>query len=99
MKKYDIAGFVGLHTPGFGEYVTYINTSYSCATTEGETLRLITKGRDLEDVTSTVNMVASFMDLSAFIFNQYESVMKVIKEHIDIDDEPGIFTSHTDLNN
>ncbi len=31
LKKYDVAGSVVIHTPGFGEYFLHLNTSYSCA--------------------------------------------------------------------
>lgn len=31
LDKHDIAGIVVLHTPGHGEFLTKIDTSYSCA--------------------------------------------------------------------
>ena len=31
LKKHDIAGAIGLHTPGHGEYLLHVHTSYSCA--------------------------------------------------------------------
>lgn len=31
MKKHDIGGVVVLHTPGFSEFKSYIDPSYSCA--------------------------------------------------------------------
>jgi hypothetical protein len=31
LRKHDIAGAVQLHTPGHGEFILHLNTSYSCA--------------------------------------------------------------------
>ena len=31
LRKHDIAGAIGLHTPGHGEFFLHVHTSYSCA--------------------------------------------------------------------
>lgn len=76
LKKYDIAASIVLHTPGHGEYLNVLNTSYSCAYQYNDReLRFYNKASDyktpeeakkkLED---TNNMLAVLTDLTCHNF-------------------------------
>jgi hypothetical protein len=40
LMKYDIAGIVTVHTPGFSEYINHISPTYSCASLDDLSGRL-----------------------------------------------------------
>ena len=49
LRKYDIAASIVLHTPGHGEFINHILTSYSCAYQyEEESVRFYCKRKDFE---------------------------------------------------
>ncbi len=99
LKKHDIAGSIILHAPGFSEYLNHIDTSYSCATLENSGIRIRSKGRSKQDLTDTVNMVAHFGDTSGNVALQYFKIKDALSKHMDIEEDDGTHTSHTDQNN
>lgn len=47
LRKHDIAGSIMLHTPGHGEFINHLLTSYSCAYQyEDESIRFYSKSKD-----------------------------------------------------
>lgn len=66
LLKYDIAGTVALHTPGFAEYINHITPSYSCATIDELNGRFALKAKKehflneaerINKLTATANML------------------------------------------
>lgn len=99
LGRYDIAGSVVLHTPGFSEYLNHINTSYSCAKLESGGIRVRSKGRTRQDLSDTVNMITHFGEVSAMVALQFLELKDELAKHMDIDETNGNHTSHTDQNN
>ena len=99
LKKYDIAGSIVLHTPGFSEYINHIDTSYSCAKFENGGIRVKSKGRSKQDLSDTVNMVTHFGEVNGMVAMQYLELKEMLAKKIDIDEDDGRHTSHTDQNN
>lgn len=99
LKKHDIAGSVVLHAPGFSEYLNHINTSYSCLKFEGDNLRFKTKGRPLEHINDTVNMISHLAETSLRVGRNYFDMKEALRNHMDIEEEKGRHTGHTDQNN
>lgn len=99
LKKYDIAGSIVLHTPGFSEYLNHIDTSYSCAKMENGGIRIRSKGRPKQHLADTVNMITHFSETSGMVAMQYFQIKDMLSKHIDIDETDGTHTSHTDQNN
>lgn len=108
LNEYDIAGSVILHSPGFSEYFTKINPSYSCAKFDGDGIRV--KAKLNEDfngdkkawnkkVTDTVNMIEHIADVSGKLSLTMFSVIEMLEKYIDIESEDGNHTSHTTQNN
>lgn len=49
LRKHDIAASIVLHTPGHGEFLNHILTSYSCAYQyEDESIRFYSKAKDFD---------------------------------------------------
>lgn len=106
LNNYDIAALVVLHTPGHSEYVMHVNPSYSCATFDGDLLRIKAQRADFptveawqEKVANTSNMLALIGEtgarISMNILDIGERVDKIVKaEHTD-----GGHSSHTEQNN
>lgn len=73
LRKHDIAGVFGLHTPGHGEFVLHLNTSYSCAYIyNDEQIRFYNKRKDYKTeeeqivkLTGTANMLKLLTDGTA----------------------------------
>lgn len=106
MKKYDIAGVVCLHTPGFGEYLNKIDTSYSCARYQQGGLHLKAKADDLggaekrnKIMTTTANMFAILAEnvgrQAMILMDCHEMVDKVM----DSEHGPGKHTSPEEQQN
>jgi len=72
LRKHDIAASMVLHTPGHGEYLNHILTSYSCAYQyEEDSIRFYSKAKDynskaeqIEQQISTANMLRVLTDLT-----------------------------------
>lgn len=95
LKQNNIAGTVILHTPGHSEFLNHVNTGYSCVTFEGDQLRIKTKGRSLQEVNDSVNMITHFAEVSGRLSLNYFDMLDMLKKHMDIDNEDGSTTSHT----
>lgn len=106
LNKYDIAGFVVIHTPGHSEYLNHCVTSYSCATVtpEGVRLRLkeaeVGKEKARKLAADTCNMVIHFArHLSAHALF-YMDTEKLLRAKLDIEDLGGDgYSSHQQQNN
>ncbi len=107
LAKYDIAGAVVLHTPGYSEFVLDITPTYSCAWIQGEQFRIRAKKADydtLEEwkqrIADTANMTHHLStqvgQLAMNLFHAAELVDKAA--NADHGDGNG-FTSHTTQNN
>ena len=96
--KYDIAGSIVLHSPGFSEYLNHISPSYSCLKFDGDNLRIKTKGYTKEQVRDTVNMITHFGDTCGRVAMNYFELKDKLKKHMDIYEDDGRHTSHTEQN-
>jgi hypothetical protein len=108
LKEYDIAAQVILHTPGFSEYLTKVEASYSCAKFEGDFLRVKAKLQEdfdgdkvaqIQKLTDTVNMITHFKDVNANMFLGMDKLLGELQKTIDIETTGGGHTSHTTQNN
>lgn len=84
LKKHDLAGTIGLHSPGYGEYFIHLGPSYSCAYiyTDDE-VHFYSKRRDFataeeheEKKKNTANMLHVLTDLSGINFLNLENFKK-----------------------
>ncbi|NJC24818.1 hypothetical protein [Neolewinella antarctica] len=105
LERYDIAGAVIIHTPGYSEYVLKVNPSYSCAKIEGGMLRFKTKGLPLSPalkkqmIADTSNMMAGLSQVSGTmslnLMAGSEKIDKMVRaRHTDMG-----HTSQTELDN
>lgn len=107
LKKHDIAASVIIHTPGFSEYLHHINTSYSCAFFEGDNLRVKAKLQDFngdkkaqqKKIADTLNMVTHFGDVGGMVALNFLKMEEMIKAKVDVDEDKGSHTGHTQQNN
>lgn len=91
LRKYDIAGAIGLHTPGHGEYFVHITTSYSCAYIyNDDEVRFYSKSEDYKSRKEqslkqalTANMLNILMDMSAFCFGFLEPISSEFDSLVD----------------
>lgn len=103
LVKYDIAGCLVIHTPGHSEFLNKINPRYSCAKTEGDTIRIKSKLADFNDdkelqkkvLTDTVNMFDHFSGIVSQQALMYMDIFKKLNEHLDIESTGGNLTSNT----
>jgi hypothetical protein len=87
LKKHDIAAIFSLHTPGHGEFVLHLNTSYSCAYIYNDhELRFYSKRKDyktqeeqFKKLADTSNMLKLLTDMTANNF----LMLKPLSEKID----------------
>jgi hypothetical protein len=87
LKKHDIAAIFSLHTPGHGEFVLHLNTSYSCAYIYNDhELRFHSKRKDyktqeeqFKKLADTSNMLKLLTDMTANNF----LMLKPLSEKID----------------
>lgn len=107
LQKYDIAGNVVLHTPGYSEYLIYITPTYSCACIENDMLCFRAVKEDYNNnamirnqkITDTSNMLRLLSDTAGInalalleAANQLDSIVGA--NHTD-----GGHTSHSTQNN
>lgn len=108
VKKHDIGAMVVLHSPGYSEYLNHLATSYSCAFIEGDKLRI--RARLQEDfkgdreawqkkITDTINMLQHFTDVSGPMLLAFFDLIDLIKKKVEIENDPGESSSHTQQNN
>ncbi len=101
LRKYDIAGVVALHTPGYGEYVNHITPSYSCAKIDnlkgvfelrGKKIHFSNEAERINKLNSTCNMLRLLSEITG---NQALQLLEA-SEHTDklLNAEHG-GTSHT----
>lgn len=106
MAKYDIAGMVVLHTPGFSEFVLNITPTYSCAWIQGERFRFKAKKAEFgspeewkQKISDTANMLHHLStqggQLAMNLVHASETVDKAVNAEYD---GPGGFTSHSTQN-
>lgn len=107
LEKHDIAGAVILHTPGYGEHLLKLGTSYSCCKIEGGTCRIKATKEDygsskLRDqaLTDTSNMLEimsrlAFETFTLPLMHMSEKLDKVI----DVKHDDKGYTSHETQNN
>jgi len=112
LVKYDIAGAVVLHSPGFGEHFMKINPSYSCAffdNSPGVTgIRVRARiQEDFQGVASkrhkamedTANMFDIFCDLVGKQALNCMDTMDMLRKHLDITTTRGRHTGNEEQNN
>lgn len=93
LERHDIAGIIMLHEPGFSEFLTRVDPSWSIArleeTPQGLGLRLRSKleeyGGDRErqqrEAEATVNMLVHFVDVLDITQTNLACVLKEIEKH------------------
>lgn len=107
LSKYDIAGFVVLHDPGFCEYLNHISPSYSCAFMEDGAFRARIKTAELPGgkeqakkiADDTYNMVTLMTDILALHVPGYIKFQEMLTEKWGGSSGNGSHTSHTQQNN
>lgn len=109
LKEDDIAAHVVLHTPGFSEYHTKLETSYSCIKVHGDELRM--RARLQEDfdgdkeawnksVSDTTNMLMCIVDSTGPQIVALMDLLEKLEKHIEIiRDDKGGHSSHATQNN
>lgn len=109
LRKHDVAGMFVLHTPGHGEFMLHVDTTYSCAKFNGNELRVRAKlqedfGGDkkawTEKITDTVNMLQTFNDCGEILNNNITKMVEVVAEKVIIEDtgRGGMTTHETQMN-
>lgn len=108
LKQNDVAGILLLHSPGFGEHLVNINTSYSCAKIEGDNLRVKAKlqedfqgnkTKQVQVLTDTCNMFAILRDMNFPILQGINDMSKKMDDLLEASHTGGNDTSHTSQNN
>jgi hypothetical protein len=107
LKRYDIAGFVVIHTPGFYEYLNYLTPSYSCAKLENGEFRVRLKEAELpggskqaeQMAADTFNMVTLLTDTIAQHAAGYMEFQSMLQEHWNGSHGDSTHTSHDQQNN
>lgn len=86
LKRYDIAGHVVLHEPGFGEVFTYLTPTYSKISGTFPTIRFRSKAsdyggdkeaqrRDLEATANMTSIMAALIGQAALWFIDLDAVV------------------------
>lgn len=106
LNKYDIAAMVVLHTPGHSEYLMRIDPTYSCAKTDGDSIRIKAKIKDFPDkkaweerVSNTSNMLSLLGEVGGRTSINIMEVSKQLDKIVDAEHFDGGHTSHTEQNN
>lgn len=106
LAKHDIAGMIVLHTPGYGEFILNINTSYSCAWIQGDALRMRAKKAEFatlaewkQKVSDTSNMLNLLSDIGGRITMNLISASEMIDKAVGAEHQDGDETSHITQNN
>lgn len=109
LKKHDIAGYVFLHTPGFGETGRNLTPSYSVALEQpGGGIRL--KSKFVEDhkgnkeqqaqmQSATSNMLKLFGEMMASNAMHIIETSQMFDEYIEAEHGKGGFTSNEEFGN
>ena len=93
LKKHDIAGIIALHTPGHGEFVTHLHTSYSCAYMyEDNILRFYSKQSDyqskeehIKKMLTTSNMMRVLSDITGMLYLQLDKLSKLLDDTVGVE--------------
>lgn len=88
LKKHDIAGVVGLHTPGHGEHILHLSTSYSCAYIYNDNeIRFYSKLKDynskeeqMQKQVDTVNMLHILTHVTGVSFMTLEGCSRKLDD-------------------
>lgn len=108
LRKHDIAGVVTLHTPGHSEYLLHVTPSYSCATFNGDELRVRARlkedfhgniGEQRKKVTDTVNMLDMLSESTAKLAMNLISLSEIVTKKTNAEHLDGGHTSQTTQNN
>lgn len=108
LERHDIAGSIVIHTPGHSEYVSKLDTSYSCAYFEGDMIRIRAKLQEdfngdkelwTQRVQDTVNMIHHLGNTSRNVSLSFFALEDKLKETVKIDYYGGGHSSHTTQNN
>ena len=103
LKKYDIAGHVVLHEPGFSEYLIEVSPSWSMLKVEGNAIRFRSKlvedfGGDraaqIAANTATTSLIRMLADALIRDTNTFEELYSMLLQHWDITHSEGIHTHH-----
>lgn len=108
IKGADIAAVVVLHTPGFSEYFYEISPSYSCASFQGNEIRV--RAKLVEDfkgnkeawtlmVTNTSNMLNLLARTTGQVCMNLSQISKVVDAKVQADHTDGGHTGHNQQNN
>lgn len=111
-EKYDIGGFAVLHTPGFAEFFSKVDPSYSCAKFEhlpdGQTgVRFRSKLADYDGdkeawhtkTSDTVNLLQNVVDAAAPTMMVFMDMIEALQKQLKIENTGGDMTGHIDQNN
>lgn len=106
LKRYDIAGAVALHTPGFSEFVLEITPTYSCATLNHDNVHFKAKKEDFNDELKRQTVIkdtASMMNLLSDTTARNAMMLITVSEQFDkivgAEHTTGGFTSESTQNN
>jgi hypothetical protein len=105
LEKHDVAALVVLHEPGFSEFRTRIDPSWSVChfepTKDGDVaVRFRAKAEDFggdkaaqkKAIDDTVNMIVHFRDNCAMHFKVMDGLLDMLGKRFEIAKEPGRFT-------
>lgn len=87
IAKHDIAAVVVLHTPGHSEFIIRISPSYSCATVDGDKLRIRAKltefNGDKKALEKTVTNTSNMLNVLANTMGKTSLTLLDVSEHLD----------------
>lgn len=103
LKENDVAGFIVLAQPGFGEHAYVLDPSFSCAKTEGDKVHVTTKDlpkhKKRQIAANTSNM---FMILSTIMMEQGYALAQLSRagdKKLNAEHGPSTSHSQTELDN
>ena len=108
LAKHDIAGIIAIHTPGYNEFISKLDPSYSCCKFEGgDVIRVTAKLDDFggnaalrnQAIADTSNMLNGLCMVTAGMLMPLMGLSEKLDEIIGADHSEGGFTSHTTQNN
>lgn len=108
LDKYDIAGLVIIHKPGFGEYYLKIDPTYSCAKYDAAgNIRIKAKQSDyngntvakMKAISETANMFKVISDLSDLTSDMVKQISAFVDKETGAEHDEGEGSSHTTQNN
>lgn len=104
LNKHDIGGYIMLHEPGFSEFRTRIDPSWSIARFQSvdgrEAIRVRALaadfGGDIEAnrkaLGDTINMLVHFRDHAERTLHNMEQVLKILSNHAEFTNTEGVTT-------